>query len=116
MILTVRLTLSHQPSSNIVSFTLFEAVGAIFLQKDQRSEIIMVPRVALTSLNLLGITNEEANRVSAIFNNDRSVYCLYIVRALVWFYTKFWIWRASSIRLPIHVTFEAIDLSAKFKE
>ena len=34
----------------------------------------------------------------------------------MWFCTKLQIWRASSIILPIHVTSEAIDLSAKIKE
>ena len=76
----------------------------------------MTPRAALTSLNFLSMMNEEANRVSAIFSNERCVYSLYMVRAFVWFCTKLWIWSASSIILPIHVTSEEMDLSAKFKE
>ena len=76
----------------------------------------MDPRAILTSLNLLSMMNDEANRVSTTFNNERYVYYSYIVRALVWFCTKLRIWHASSISLPIHVTFEAIDFSAKFKE
>ena len=42
-----------------------------FHQKIQISEITMAPRGVLTSLNLFRMMNEEANLVSAIFNNDR---------------------------------------------
>ena len=55
-----------------------------FLQKIQISEITMAPRGVLTSLNLFRMMNEEENLVSAIFNNDRCVYSLSIVKALVW--------------------------------
>ena len=55
-----------------------------FLQKIQISETTMAPRGVLTSLNLFRMMNEEANLVSAIFNNDRCVYSLSIVKELVW--------------------------------
>ena len=55
-----------------------------FLQKFQIFEITMAPRGVLTSLNLFRMINEEANLVSAIINNDRCVYSLSIVKALVW--------------------------------
>ena len=55
-----------------------------FLQKFQISEITMAPRGVLTSLKLFRMMNEEENLVSTIFNNDRCVYSLSIVKALVW--------------------------------
>ena len=55
-----------------------------FLQKIQISEITMAPRGVLTSPNLFRMMNEEENLVSALFNNDRCVYSLSIVKALVW--------------------------------
>lgn len=74
MILIATSTLSHQPSSNIVSF--FEAFWSGFLQKDQCFEITMDPTVVLTFLNLLNMKNQEANQVSPIFKSERFVYSL----------------------------------------